>query len=334
MGLIKYSYSRVSTYKQCPWKYKLRYVDMNYVDTSSLATELGTLVHYIEEHISHCLMNKEKPNYEQFREDFYNINIPKTGPQDMDGGVFGINILKQKYSSDFFTVDENGQSYASRCEWYAKEGILRQEKFMKQHKSYQLFDVEKYFEFMFEGHIIKGYIDRIWFDTVSKQYIIDDIKTKNKLFDEKDIKTPMQHCIYAMALKEALGLLTEPTQFFYDLPFVNTRQPIGSIGCIKRAKNQLHKLFEGIETPCEDQWKPCPSPLCFYCEYGGLNPKLTDEGRHLCPYYSLWKKGDKFKGEVLNEWKGISKHSQVMDHFLNVQCVKGQVTKKFDISNF
>ena len=334
MGVVKYSYSRVDTYGKCPWKYKLKYEDLVYIESNTLALELGTLVHWIEEHISYALMKGETPDYDALREDFYNINNPKTHPQDMDNGQFGINILKTKYASDFYTVDENGQSYATRCEWYAKEGIYRQEQFMKEHPTYQLFDVEKYFEFTFEGHILKGYIDRIWFDTKTRQYIIDDIKTKNKFFKEEETKTPMQHCIYAMALKNALGLFTEPTIFFYDLPFVNARQPIGTMGCINRAKKKLKALFDGIETPCEDQWKPSPSPLCYYCEFGGLNPKQPAEGRRLCPYYSMWKPGGKFTGEVLNEWKGISRHEEVMDHYLNEQCSNGQTTKVFDLSDF
>lgn len=337
MGEVKYSYSRVETYNKCPWKYKLKYIDLHYVESNTLALELGTLVHFIEEHISYALMKGETPDYDKLRDDFYNINIPKTGPQDMDGGQFGINILKKRYASDFFSTDEEGNSYATRCEQYAREGIYRQEEFLKAHPSYQIFDVEKYFEFTFEGHIIKGYIDRIWYDTATRQYIIDDIKTKNKFFDEKDTKTPMQHCIYAMALKNALGLFTEPTIFFYDLPFVNARQPIGTMGCIDRARKKLHKLFAAIDgdmEEIEDQWKPAPSPLCYYCEFGGLNPKLTAEGRHLCPYYSLWKPGSKFTGEVLNDWKGISRHEDVMDHFLNEQCTNGQTIKQFDLSNF
>ena len=337
MGEVKYSYSRIETYNKCPWKYKLKYVDSNYIEGGTLATELGTLIHFIEEHISFYLMKGEAPDYDQLLDDYYNINVPKKDSKDVDGGQFGINILQKRYPSEFFTADENGNSYATRCEWYAKEGIYRQEKFLEAHPTYKIFDVEKYFEFTYEGHIIKGYIDRIWYDTATKQYIIDDIKTKNKFFDEKDTKTPMQHCIYAMALKEALGLFTEPTTFFYDLPFVNARQPVGSMHCIDRAKKKLSKLFAQIDGNMEniqDQWKPSPSALCYYCEFGGLNPKLTPEGRHLCPYYSLWKPGAKFPCDTLNEWKGIDRHEEVMSHFLNEQCTNGQTVKQFDLSNF
>lgn len=330
MGIVKYSYSRVDTYGKCPWKYKLKYVDLHYIESSTLALELGTLVHYIEEHISYALMEGKKPDYDTLRDEFYNINNPKTHPQDMDNGQYGINILKDRYQSEFYTIDESGSSYAQRCEWYANEGIYRQEKFLNDHPSYKLFDVEKYFEFTFEGHILKGYIDRIWFDTRTNQYIIDDIKTKNKFFDEKDTKTPLQHCVYAMALKNALGLFTEPTTFFYDLPFINARQPIGSMGCIKRAQTHLKKLFAGIEA---EEWQPKPSPLCYYCEFGGLNPKQPAEGKRLCPYYSLWKPGSK-TFEALNEWKGMERHEEVMEHYLNEQCKNGSTIKEFDLSNF
>ena len=103
MGVIKYSYSRVETYNKCPFKYKLKYVDMHYIEANTLALELGTLVHFIEEHISYALMKGEKPDYDALRDDFYNINVPKTGPQDMDGGQFGINILKEKYPQSHWT---------------------------------------------------------------------------------------------------------------------------------------------------------------------------------------------------------------------------------------
>lgn len=345
MGTVKYSYSRLSTYGQCPWKYKLKYVDFNFVPVDSIAIDLGTLIHFIEEHISYALMKGEKPDYDKLIDDFRHINRPKTGPQDMDGGQLGIEALAKKYPFEFYATDENGSSYATRCEWYANEGIYRQEKFLEAHPTYKLFDVERYFEFTFEGHILKGYIDRIWYDTETDQYIIDDIKTKNKLFDEEETKTPMQHCIYAMALKSSLGLDTEPTQFFYDLPFVNTRQPLGTMHCISRAQKKLRTWFDKIDgkpmvngKPFDldkDQWKPSPSALCYWCEYGGMNPHQPKEGKHLCPYYALWKQGDKYTGATLNTWGGMHNHERVMDQYLNVQCDEGDgASKEFDISCF
>ena len=76
MGTVKYSYSRLSTYGQCPWKYKLKYVDFNFVPVDSIAIDLGTLIHFLEEHISYALMNGEKPDYDKLIDDFSRSRTP------------------------------------------------------------------------------------------------------------------------------------------------------------------------------------------------------------------------------------------------------------------
>ena len=72
-----YSYSRLQTYKQCPFCYNLKYNQKKFLETPSLAIFVGSLVHYIEEHISLHLRDKGSPNYKELRELLYDINIPK-----------------------------------------------------------------------------------------------------------------------------------------------------------------------------------------------------------------------------------------------------------------
>ena len=43
------SYSRIDVFKQCPYRYKLKYIDKNYTNTSSLALDTGVLAHYCME---------------------------------------------------------------------------------------------------------------------------------------------------------------------------------------------------------------------------------------------------------------------------------------------
>ena len=47
----KYSYSSIACFKQCPYKYKLIYIDHNFIPCPSIATDFGTLIHHIEEQI-------------------------------------------------------------------------------------------------------------------------------------------------------------------------------------------------------------------------------------------------------------------------------------------
>lgn len=312
----RFSYSRLDIYNQCGWKYKLQYVDKNFFDVESVPLMLGVLIHWIEQRISEAYILEKEPDYDQLKEDFLNCNIPKKGKFDREGGLFGVNIIKQKFPDEFYAIDKQGSSYAAKCDFYLSTGIYRQRDFLAANPDIVLVDVEKYFEITFEGYLITGYIDRVMKYKDTDRYIIDDIKTKGKPFNDKDLITPLQHVIYSMALKSAYELDAEPEDCFYDLPLLDMRQAAGSKGFIKRGKSKLSKLFAGIS---EKDWEPHPSPLCAYCNFGGTNPNQPLRGKHLCPYYSLWTP-DNHTYEVLNSWEGIDSHSKVMQHYLQEQC--------------
>lgn len=312
----KFSFSKIDCYKTCGWKYKLCYIDKRRYENTTIATALGTLIHLTEQRISEAIMAGKKPDYEKLIEDFWHCNIPKTSPYDREGGIFGVDIIRAKFPEAYFEIDKNGSSYAQRCKWYAEDGIYRQERFLKDHPEIELVAVEKPFEIVYEGHLIRGYIDRVMHYIDTENYIIDDIKTKAKLFDDKDLTTPLQHVIYSIALSEEYGIPEENITNFYDLPLMNARQAAGTKGFMKRGRIKLDKLFEGIE---ERDWTPHPSPLCAFCDYGGTNPNQPPQAKHLCPYYCLWTKDNKTY-EVLNRWEGIQNHPSVMDRYLYEQC--------------
>ena len=62
-NLEKFSYSKLDTYVQCPFKFKLKYVDGHYIFNSSIATEFGTLIHETEETIAKNIINNEPIDY-------------------------------------------------------------------------------------------------------------------------------------------------------------------------------------------------------------------------------------------------------------------------------
>lgn len=323
MSIVKYSYSRLSTWDGCGWRYKLQYLDKHFCSGDSLATELGTLLHYCEELIGLDLKEGKTPDYSKIKEIFLNANVPKKNPYDTEGGYFGINILADKYHKEFFDIDDKGQSYMSRCKTYLETGIYRLERFMKSHPELEIFDLERPFEFNFEGHIIKGFIDRILKYKDKDEYIIFDIKTKNKLFPESETKSPLQHGIYGMALKEQLGLKTEPSEYYYDLPFIDAIQQVMTKGGISRCKTKLERIFNGIE---KQDFTPKPSPLCHWCPYCYTNPNQTEEGKGLCPYYSLWTRENP-TFDKMNEWQGLENHQKVLNNFLQNQCTKSSNKK-------
>lgn len=303
-----YSYSRLQTYKQCPFCYNLKYNQKKFLETPSLAIFVGSLVHYIEEHISLHLRDKGSPNYKELRELLYDINIPKKDKYDLDGDIYGINVLKNRFTSDFFALNpKTNLSYFSKLEDYALH-LDRQEKFLCENKNLEIFDVEREFGFLYQGHFIKGYIDRILKVKDKNEYKIYDIKTKDRFFSKEETTTPLQHVIYSLGLQYQLNLSEPPTDCFYDLVFLREMQPAGTKGFIKRGEKQLDKIFGGISS---ENYPPRPSELCYYCVFSGTNPNIPEEGKFCCPYYSLWTPSNKTY-QVMNSWEGEEKTEELV----------------------
>ena len=64
----KISYSKISTFEQCPRKFHLKYEQKKRSDSPTLPLEIGTITHYGKELVGLALMNGEKPDYELIKE--------------------------------------------------------------------------------------------------------------------------------------------------------------------------------------------------------------------------------------------------------------------------
>ena len=96
----KYSYSKINLYEDCPFKYKLQYVDGNYVYIGSIATEFGTAIHECEEAIAKCIQSNMPINYVQIKNDF----------------ILKCIDLQIKYPNDFYTEDnKSSRNYKDTC---------------------------------------------------------------------------------------------------------------------------------------------------------------------------------------------------------------------------
>ena len=315
----KFSYSKLNTYESCGWKYNLIYNQGHYIFSDSLASELGTLIHWIEENIARALLAGEKPDYEKLKNDLYTLNIPKTSAFDKGTGVYGVNILKEKYKEEFYRVDDGGSSYYTKIMDYASYGIYRLEQYLLKNPALRIYDMEKFFSVEYGGNIFSGYIDRIFYNTETDSYIIEDIKTKGKPFKDTELTTPMQFVIYTYALATTLSIPYDKIGCCYDLPLCDLRQPAGTKGYMSRGIKKLDQDFEGID---KKVFVPSPTPLCAWCQFSPTNPEQKEEGKLLCPYYSLWTRENKTQ-EVAHEWRGIEEHEHIME--LEKQKLANQV---------
>lgn len=272
-----YSYSKLDTFEQCPYKYKLIYLDGHRIKSDTIATELGTAIHATEETIGKSLIKSENPDY------VYLINeLEKTR-----------YTLKERYLKDFYALDKSGRTYDQKIDEYINKGIYRLEKRLKENP-YQIVGLEKEFFLEFGQYTFHGFIDRIFFDKVKNEYIIEDIKTYPKAIQIDKLRTPLQHVIYTLALR---SIVRENIRCTYDLPFCDLTQNVLD-GYLNRGINKLHEIFGEINT---SDFHPNPTPLCHWCVFSGTYPDQPDEAKNLCPFYSLWTREHKTK-EVNEVW--------------------------------
>ena len=271
----KISYSGLNTYEQCPFKYKLVYVDKHFIEQNTIATCFGTLVHYIEETIANKIKNGEVIDYTGLLSLFYTV-------EDSKEKLFGINKLKEMFPEDYYVEDKNGLSYADKEKIYCDTGIYRLENYLKENPNLQVYGAEIPFTLEYGEYIFRGFVDRVFFDKAKQCFHIEDIKTYSAPIEEAQLKTPLQFVVYALALSKELKL--DPDNFIcaYDLPLCSTRQEAGTKGYIKRGQAKIDRLLHKID---ERDFKPKGSPLCHWCVFCKTYPNQPEEAKNLCPYF-------------------------------------------------
>lgn len=288
-NLDKYSYSKISCFKQCRFKYYLKYNQKNFLYSANIATDFGSLVHETEEAIAIALQAGQPINYIDLKNHF----------------IIEVRKLALKYPVEFFTRDKSNRTYQEKAYLYLDSAIYRLEKFMLSHPSYKIIGIEQKFEYNYDNiHSFGGSIDRAFFDEATGNFIIQDIKSWPVQAQKSDLKAPLQFAIYTMAAQDLWGADIQNVKCEYDLPLCNVTQASIAEDIVAEGKEILDKLFKGISN---NEFKPTVSALCHWCEYNPLtNPNIINtKPTAICPYFSTWQKsGDSVKDSLI-KWQSL-----------------------------
>ena len=294
------SYSRVDTYKRCPFKYKLLYIEKHQIETDTVSTELGSLIHYIEEQISKDLKEGKEINYDLYKEQLLNIT---------SGKITGINIIKEKYKKEWRVPDKNDFSHEDKANVYLEKGIYRLENYLKENPNLSIYAMELPFQLTIHEKAFKGFIDRIYYDKSNGSYIIEDIKTYTKSMTGKELKQSLQMYVYTAALKIIIGP-DVAMKCQYNLPLIDKIQQ--SEVDNQYIRTHLDEILKNID---EGHFYPKPTPLCHWCVFSPTYPNQPKEAKNLCPYFCKWTKENK-TDEVENEWQGENMHPVILESFV------------------
>jgi hypothetical protein len=286
--LDRYSYSKLSSYGQCHLKFKLHYLDKNFLFSDTIATSVGTLVHETEEAIALALQAGQSVNYIELKNKF----------------IIGCKKLAHKYPSDWVKLDKSNRTYPEKMYLYLDSAIYRLEKFMLANPDLEIIGIEQKFEYNYDGvHSFTGSIDRAFRNKLTGEILIQDIKTWPVPAQNSELKAPAQFTVYAMAAQQLWGVEADKIKCEYDLPLCDLRQASLSEDIIADGRPQLDKWFAGIT---KGDFKPTVSALCNWCQYNPLaNPSILDtKPGAICPYFSTWQKSGDNVRDTLCKWEG------------------------------
>jgi RecB family exonuclease len=282
-GLPKFSYSKIEQFLNCPMAYNYKYnQEMKSLDTS-LALELGSLLHACLEAKGHMLLEQNEIDYEYLDKLIYN-GIIETDEKTRQP-LLGITELKTKYWETWNELDSEGKTYVDKLKIFHKVIYTEMED-----DDWIPYGFEVPFQFVWDNkYILHGFIDRI--DIKNGEYRVIDYKTSKKEYDNSKLPTSLQFGIYALACMVLFG--KKPVECKYRFILLDKTQKALTLGWEKRLLKKITDVFVKIEERnSSNLWEPKPSPLCYYCNYSSTNPNAK-EYKTICDYYCLWSPSNK-----------------------------------------
>lgn len=288
-ALDRYSYSKISCYKQCPMKFNIKYLEKNFIFNANIATDFGTLIHETEEVIAHAIVESRPIDYITLKNKF----------------IIESRKLAIKYPEAFFARDKSDRTYQEKVYLYLDSGIYRLERFMKQHPELRIIGIEQKFEYDYDGvHSFNGSIDRAFQNVNTGEILIHDIKSWPVPAQNSELKVPLQFAVYMMAAEKLWNVPLDKIKCEYDLPLCDTTQPALSEDLVTESRPVIDKLFKGIQ---DKDFKPTITALCHWCEFNPLNnPEILDtKPGAVCPYFSTWQKSGDNVRDTLISWQNL-----------------------------
>jgi putative RecB family exonuclease len=251
MGKI-YSHSRLSTFEQCPLKFKYRYIDKIIPEVEkSIEAHLGSSVH---------------DTLEWLYIEVKNGNLPTLD----DTIVYYSEVWQKSYKSSMIIVNQE-----LTAKDYFNKGIQFLVDYYTKHQPFQdgTLELEKEIRLSLDSegkYKILGFIDRLVYNPITGEYEIHDYKTANTLPSQENIDNDRQLALYAIAIKELFGQDKEVCLIWHYLAHDKKI-------CSRRTNQQLEllkqetlDLIRKIESTTE--FPHTKSALCGWCEYKQMCP--------------------------------------------------------------
>lgn len=250
-----YSYSRLNTFEQCPFKFKLRYIDKIIPEVEeTIESYLGRTVHSNLEWLYLMVKKGRIPSVDELI-----TNYAKT--------------WKENYKQEIVIVRDHLTDKD-----YFNKGVEFLLSYYKKHYPFDdnTLEVEKRIQInldSFGKYKIQGYIDRLSFNKKTMEFEIHDYKTSNNMPPKEKLREDRQLGLYAIAIKNQYGEDKDVCLVWHYLAHdlkVCLRKNNGQLEQLKKETLDLIKKIESTK-----RFPTYVSKLCDWCEYKNICPAWT-----------------------------------------------------------
>jgi putative RecB family exonuclease len=246
-----YSHSKLSTYEDCPLKYKLCYIDHIKRDTEGIEAFLGSRVH---DTLKKCYDDIEYAKLNSLSDllAFYN------------------KIWQENWRDSIVVVRKE-----VKPEQYRKKGEKMIERYYNKHAPFdedRTIGTEVPLNFSLDDagkYRMTGYIDRFSLGS-DFTYYIHDYKTSAYLPSQHDIDNDRQLALYQIGIQRRWPEIKKVTLVWHFLAFGINLVSFRAPPSISKLKQITRLLIDEIESA--EEFPPVESRLCEWCEYPDLCP--------------------------------------------------------------
>ncbi len=245
-----YSHSKLSTFEQCKYKYKLKYIDKIKPDIEkSIEAHLGICTHNTLEWLYQEVMKSRVPELDEIIEKY-------------------TNLWQETYKDTFLIVKKQ-----FKAEDYFNKGVKFLLDYYLKHKPFKdgTLEMEKKIWVTLHPnspHKIIGYIDRLVFNKEKGEYEVHDYKTANFLPNQDKFEQDRQLALYSIGIKQLYGQDKEVILTWHYLNHnmqIFSRRTNEQLEKLKQdTLNLIHEIEETVDFPVKK------SILCDWCEYKGM----------------------------------------------------------------
>ena len=256
-GKLRTSYSRISEYDNCALKY-LYSVVLGFDRETSHNMAFGTWIHQIFED---C---EKDPTPEQAATGRRRLRNPR--------------MVMERYEELFNPSVFPNKAIARQ---FRHDGKLMLERYIKHLNPGGALLAEQEFTVDFNGHRIRGRIDRV--DRAGSGVQVSDYKTSRSPIFKSEAEESLQLAIYYLAALEHEGIasLGRPMQMQLVYPgHMSFNKVTSRIQKPEQAKKVLERLPGLIDGVLAEDFRPSPTADCTWCKFKVICP-LWPEGNEL-----------------------------------------------------